>query len=160
MRKYFQITTVLVIFGLVVFLKQLKGNNETMVTLNKNNQIPTDSPTISQNQNETPVPTLTQAPTSTGGLKNGTYIGDAIDVFYGNIQVSIVIVNGRISKVDFPQYPNDGGHTTEVSQMALPVLESETIQAQNANIDIVSGATQTSGGFIKSLQSAIDKAKS
>lgn len=97
---------------------------------------------------------------STSGYKDGEYTGDAKDAIYGKIQVKLTIKNGKITDVVFLTYPNDVPHTREVSAMSLPILKQETIQAQTAKIDNVTGATQTTDGYIQSVQSALDKAKS
>lgn len=97
---------------------------------------------------------------SPGTLTDGKYQGDAVDSFYGTVQVQAVISGGKLTDIQLLQYPNSGGHTTEVSNSSLPVLKTEAIAAQSATIDVVSGATQTSQGFMKSLQSALVKAGS
>lgn len=99
------------------------------------------------------------APVSTGVYKDGTYTGDVADAFYGNVQVQAVIQNGRITTVNFLQYPSDRQTSIEINSQAMPYLQQEAIQAQSANVDIVSGATETSGAFIQSLQSALNQAK-
>jgi uncharacterized protein with FMN-binding domain len=65
-----------------------------------------------------------------------------------------------ITDVSWPVYPNDPGHTTEVSASSLPALKQEAIAAQSANVDIVSGATQTAEAFQQSLAAALAQAKS
>lgn len=90
--------------------------------------------------------------------KNGDYTGDVADAFYGNIQVKAVIRNGRIADVQFLQYPNDRMQSMMINMRAMPILKQEAIQAQNAQVDIVSGATDTSRAFIESLSSAIQQA--
>jgi uncharacterized protein with FMN-binding domain len=45
-----------------------------------------------------------------------------------------------------------------IDQQAVPLLKQETLQAQSANIDTVSGATMTSEAYIQSLQAALKKA--
>ena len=40
----------------------------------------------------------------------------------------------------------------------LPILQQEAMSAQSAQLDSVSGATYTSDGYMRSLQSAIDRA--
>lgn len=92
--------------------------------------------------------------------KDGKYIGDAVDVFYGNIQVETTILNGKITNIQFLQYPNDRGTSLRINQESNPMLAQEAIRAQSAQVDIVTGATDSSQGFIQSLQSALDKAKS
>jgi uncharacterized protein with FMN-binding domain len=96
---------------------------------------------------------------SSSGLKNGTFTGQAADTPYGPVQVSITISGGSITAVNVPQYPNSGGRDREINSYALPQLVQETGSAQSAQIDMVSGATYTSQGYIQSLQSAIDQAR-
>jgi uncharacterized protein with FMN-binding domain len=110
-------------------------------------------------------PTTTQTPTKTQSnvgtvYKNGVYLGNVADAFYGNVQVQIVVSGGKITDVQFIQYPSDRPRSTEINRQALPLLRSEAIQAQNANVNVVSGATYTSQAFIESLGSAVAKAKS
>jgi uncharacterized protein with FMN-binding domain len=97
---------------------------------------------------------------STGLYKDGSYTGSAADAFYGTIQVKAVVSGGKITDVQFLQYPNAAGHTSEVSAMALPQLKQEAIAAQSANVNIVSGATQDTEAFQQSLASALTQAKS
>lgn len=92
--------------------------------------------------------------------KDGTYTGNVTDAFYGNIQVKATISGGKITDVVFLQYPNDRDDSISINNAAMPQLKQEAITVQNANVDTVSGATQTSQAFIQSLQSALDKAKS
>lgn len=110
--------------------------------------------------NSTSVPSSTTTPSvTTGKYKDGTYTGNVVDAFYGNVQVRAVIGNGQITDVQFLQYPNDRGHSIELSNQATPILRTEAIQSQTADVDIVSGATQTSDAFKKSLASALIKAQ-
>ena len=75
-------------------------------------------------------------------------------------EVSAVVSGGKLVDVTFLQYPDAGGHTTEVSNFALPQLRQEAIVAQSANVNIVSGATQDSQAFQQSLAAALSQAKS
>ena len=121
---------------------------------------PTGSPqtkTIATPQ-PTAIPTATPKPQSQ--YKDGNFTGDAADADYGNIQVQATLSNGKITAVQFLQYPNDRGRSVEINQQADPILAQEAISAQSAQVDIVSGATDSSRAFIQSLQSALDKAKS
>ena len=95
---------------------------------------------------------------SGSGSTSGTYTGDAVQTRWGVVQVRITVQNGKITKAEAVQYPNDNGHDQEINSYALPVLAQEAVAAQNASIDAVSGATVTSGGYIQSLQSAVDAA--
>src|SRR5581483_3000355 len=93
-----------------------------------------------------------------GTYKDGQYTGNVANAVYGPIQVKVIVSQGKITDIQMLQYPNSPGHTTEVSSQSLPILKTEAIQAQSANVQIVSGATQTSEGFIQSLTSALAKA--
>lgn len=107
-----------------------------------------------------PVPTKKVTPSTAvvSGLKNGQFSGDSVDAFYGNVQVQTTIQNGKISQVQFLDYPKDRNHSVEINSQAMPQLISEAITAQGANVDIVSGATATSQAFIQSLQTALNQA--
>lgn len=95
---------------------------------------------------------------SQGQYKDGTYVGASENVYYGNVQVSVTITNGRISDVKFLSYPNEHSTSVYINQQAMPYLKQESIQTQNSNVQIISGATFTSQGFIQSLASALNKA--
>ena len=67
--------------------------------------------------------------------------------------------NGALVAVAVVQYPDSDRKSVRINQRALPQLQSEALTAQSAQIDTVSGATYTSDGYVKSLQSAIDEAR-
>jgi len=104
-----------------------------------------------------PVPTIPIKPK--GLYADGQYVGSVADAYYGNVQVQVSVSGGRISNVAFLQYPNDRGHSVKLNQYAMPILSSEAIAAQSANVDAVSGASDTSQAFQQSLASALAKAK-
>ncbi len=103
----------------------------------------------------------TQTPTQQSGsqYRNGTYTGSTADAFYGSMQVQATIANGKLTNVQFIQWPNDRFRSVRINQQALPELVQEAIQAQSANVDAISGATDSSGAFVTSLQSALSQAK-
>ncbi len=92
------------------------------------------------------------------GYKDGTFQGQPIDAYYGLVQVAVNIQGGSIKSVQFLQYPSDRRTSQYINSIAMPYLQQEAIQAQSANVDIVSGATLTSQGFEMSLQSALQAA--
>ena len=104
-----------------------------------------------------PVSTPTQV-VQQGKYKNGTYTGDSSDAYYGNVQVQAVIKNGALSNVVVLDYPQDRSTSIAKNTRAMPILVSEAIQAQSANINTVSGATYSSGAFKQSLSSALSQA--
>jgi uncharacterized protein with FMN-binding domain len=106
------------------------------------------------------------SPTSTGRRpkasvrpagRSGSFSGDPISTPYGTMRVAAVISNGKLTNVRVLQ-ETDGGRSHQIDASAIPVLRSEALSAHSANIDVVSGATFTSEGYAKSLQSALDKA--
>jgi len=111
----------------------------------------------------TTVPTTTITPggtTAPGSLyKDGTYVGSVADAQWGYVQVQAVIQSGKISSVKFLQYPNDRDRSIYINSIADPMLTNEAIQAQSANVDIVTGATDSSDAFIQSLTDALSQAK-
>ncbi len=129
------------------------------------------SPTSSPNTALTPAPKTatpttrpTAAPTTTAKPTpvtptNKSYLGSTVQTNYGPVQIRITYSAGRISGVAAVQLPSGRSRDDEINNYAVPILEHETIAAQSANIDSVSGASYTSAGYITSLQSAIDAAK-
>jgi len=83
--------------------------------------------------------------------------GDPFDVGYGTVQVRVVLVGHRIEDVTALSLPS-GGRSSDISAYAGPHLRQEALAAQSARIDTVSGASYTSAGYARSLQSALDKA--
>lgn len=102
--------------------------------------------------------TGTGSGTAAGGARDGTFTGSAISTRYGPVQVAVTLANGRITNVDVVQVPTRDRRDREINDYAVPQLTSETMDAQSAAIDAVSGATYTSQGYIRSLQSALDQA--
>lgn len=109
-----------------------------------------------------PTPTTTPAskPVSKGQYADGTYTGSAEDAYYGLVQVEAIIQGGKLTDVQFLQYPNDRRTSQMINAQATMALKQEAIQAQSANVDVVSGATDTSAAFQQSLASALAQAKS
>ena len=95
---------------------------------------------------------------SASAYKDGTFQGQAIDAYYGLVQVQVSIQGGSIQSVQFLQYPNDRRTSVQINSIAMPYLQQEAVQAQSANVNIISGATLTSEGFQMSLQSALQAA--
>jgi uncharacterized protein with FMN-binding domain len=98
-------------------------------------------------------------PTSTGtSNQSRQYIGSTIENRYGPVQVRITVKGSTVTDIEALQLPEDREHSARLSSEAAPVLRSEALQAQNARIDVVSGATFTSESYAQSLQSALDQA--
>lgn len=168
MKKYFQITTVLGLFFLLVFVKNLKGNDDDVkIISNKQIQIspsqaamPTLATSNPNASNEaTPTPQPTKASPVTGKYKDGAYDGTIEDAFYGNLQVQLIVKDGKIADVLPLIYPNDNRTSTLINTQAIPILRDEAVRSQSSQVDIVSGASDSSPAFSRSLASALKKAQ-
>jgi uncharacterized protein with FMN-binding domain len=95
---------------------------------------------------------------STNAAKTRTVQGDVVSTRWGPVQVELSLRGNTIAKVNVVQYPNTNSTDIQISNYALPQLIQQTLDAQSAQIDMVSGATYTSGGYVQSLQSALDQA--
>jgi uncharacterized protein with FMN-binding domain len=98
---------------------------------------------------------------ATGKSKSAATItvnGASASTQYGPVRIRVTIKAGRIVSVKAVDYPSSGSRDREISAFALPELEREAIAVQSAQIDTVSGATFTSDGYRRSLQSALDAA--
>jgi uncharacterized protein with FMN-binding domain len=108
---------------------------------------PTDAP---------PTDPVTPAPTRSPA-RTQEVTGQLVRTPYGDVQVRITLTGSHISDVQALQLPNDRNYSRRISAVVEPMLHDETLQAQSANIDLISGATYTSQGYAMSLQSALDK---
>jgi uncharacterized protein with FMN-binding domain len=104
----------------------------------------------------TQAPATTAPTTASKTSVNGTFTGPSVNVNYGNVQVKITVVNGRITDVVAVKAPS--GKNDRWTNMAVPILKAQTLKAQSANIQGASGASYTSYGWHTSLQGALAQA--
>jgi uncharacterized protein with FMN-binding domain len=100
------------------------------------------------------VPTGSQAGSLTTG--ESAITGQPANTVYGPVQVQLIVRAKKIVKVSILEQPENTIHDIQIGQFAFPRLISETLSAQSAKIDAVSGASYTSAGYIQSLQNALD----
>ncbi len=98
-------------------------------------------------------------PTNASGYQDGTYTGPQVDIRWGYVQVQATIKSGQIASVQVVQYPTERRTSARINSIAVPELQQEAIQAQSANVNIITGATLTSEGFQMSLQAVLSQAK-
>ncbi|MDQ7993929.1 MAG: FMN-binding protein [Propionicimonas sp.] len=98
------------------------------------------------------------ATTPATASSSGSYTGDPVETRWGTVQVEITVTDGTITAADAIDYPTGNPKDQRINALAIPTLNAEVLEAQSAQIDAVSGATVTSGGYVESLQSAIDAA--
>ena len=102
---------------------------------------------------------LRRPPLRAGGCDRRWHVtGPALNTRYGPVQVQVTIANGKVTDVTALELPFDRSRSAAISQYAEPILRSEALQAQSAQIDLVSGATYTSDAYAQSLQGALDQA--
>jgi uncharacterized protein with FMN-binding domain len=94
------------------------------------------------------------SPTAAAAATTRTYTGTAQQNRYGTVQATLVVTGNTITDVIITA-PGDNGHSAYINAQAVPILRSETLQAQSATINAVSGATYTSESYIGSLQAAL-----
>lgn len=102
--------------------------------------------------------TPSSAATSSSASAAKTVTGDAVDTRFGPVQVRITVSNGTITAVEAVDYPQNNPRDAQINAYAIPQLNAEVLAARSASIDMVSGATYTSEGYIGSLQNALDQA--
>ena len=159
MKKYIIPAAVVVLFGVYLLLTRQQS---TYIASN-----PAVSTVVSSGATGTPPATpagsnLSGGATSgaaSGAYKDGTYQGSVADAYFGKLQVAAVISGGKLADVQVLQSPQDSGHSAQISRTSLPALTQEAIRSQSANVNIVSGATQTSEAYQQSLAAALALAK-
>ncbi|WP_028802614.1 FMN-binding protein [Streptomyces sp. 142MFCol3.1] len=121
------------------------------------------SPSASASRTASAAPTKTSsapsAPKTTSAAPTTrTVTGTTAQTKYGPVQVRITLTGSKITGATAVQSPDEAARSKDINSTAIPKLNQETLQAQSADIDTVSGATYTSAGYKQSLQSALDRA--
>jgi uncharacterized protein with FMN-binding domain len=121
--------------------------------------LPTPSPSgASTPSPDAPAATPSASPSPSPAAVSGSFTGSDFPNRFGDVVVRVVITNGHLSDVQAVQLPSDRARSAYISQVAGPMLRSEVLQAQSANIDIISGATYTSQSYAQSVESALQQA--
>jgi hypothetical protein len=95
----------------------------------------------------------------TGTAEATTVTGAAASTIYGPVQVQIMVKGGKVTAAKAVEYPQDTPRDSQINAFAIPVLDREAASVGSDKIDMVSGATYTSQGYLTSLQNALDQAK-
>jgi uncharacterized protein with FMN-binding domain len=152
-----KLTVAVLIIGAFLLYSFLYHSNA--VALLPTGSTNSNSPANTSPTNMASPPTSSAGSSGSGSYKDGSYDGSVADATWGNVQVKAVIQNGKITSVAFLQYPSDRSRSISINAYADPILSQEAIQAQSAQVDLVSGATDTSNAFIQSLTDALSQAK-
>jgi hypothetical protein len=107
-----------------------------------------------------PGPAASGTATSGGGASTSarTVTGPSVDTRWGPVQVEVTVVEGELTDVAVVRYPSGNGKDRAINARAVPILVQAALDARSADIDMVSGATVTSEGYVESLQAALDEA--
>lgn len=119
------------------------------------------TPSIGAPRRRTPGTVPPSGPTASATTAPGavqTVDGPAVETGYGPIQVRLTVRGARILTAIAIDFPQSAGPSRSINRRAVPVLQAETLSAQGAQVDAVSGATYTSAGYVSSLQAALDAA--
>ncbi len=179
----------IVLFGFYIAYEKLNASQTVVLVASNQNQASATSaqvtpvmPAATTGQNSNPIasnsgssqgssppparksqpaaaPAPVVVPKPVGMYKDGTYVGSSADAYYGNVQVKAIVSGGKLTDVQFLDYPQSHQTSVYINQQAMPYLTQEAVQAQNANVNIISGATFTSQAFIQSLSVALTQAK-
>jgi len=108
-----------------------------------------------------PAAAIAQPPAAASAdqYRDGTYTGKKADAYYGVVQVRAHVQGGRLTAVDVLEYPSDRHVSREISDYVLPILQTEAVEAQDAAVDLVTGATLTAIAYIRSLNTALGQAQ-
>lgn len=123
------------------------------------NSTNTTTQTATQPTNQPTTNTTTPTQSTSAQYKDGSYTGASSDAFYGYVQVRATVSGGKLTGVTFLDYPQDRGNSIAINDYAMPILKQQAIKAQSAQVDGVSGATDTSMAFVQSLSDALNQAK-
>jgi len=153
------IATGTTITGLVLLLSYPTSQNRMAAAIGSAGQSGAPSATSAGTSAATATPAPSTAAAGAGPApKTATFDGSAAGTQFGDVQVRITVTNGVLTAAQAIQYPNGSGHDQQINSYAIPILNQKATAAKSAKINMVSGATYTSGGYLKSLQSALDQA--
>lgn len=165
------VAALLITTGALILLLSFKTPDQT-VPVRSGGGVVVVAPTTGTGTNKTAAPTATTAPGATAAPTNPaatstpagggnasamTVDGPVISTQYGQIQVEVVVAGGKLTDVVALQLPT-GRRSGQISSYVEPILHQEALKAQNASIDLVSGATYTSDAYTQSLQAALNQA--
>ncbi len=90
-------------------------------------------------------------------LRDGTATGPRIETDYGPVQVRVTVKKGAIVDIEALILPSLHERSRWIAANLVPRLRQRVLTAQTAEVDVMSGATFTSSGYVGSLQFALDQ---
>ncbi|MGV1027422.1 MAG: FMN-binding protein [Dermatophilaceae bacterium] len=149
--------------GLVLLFSYHTSTNSGTAVASKSTASPTPGASATSSSGSAGSATASPSAGSSGSSgssasTSATYTGSAVSTRWGAVQVQITVANGKITAAKAIQYPTSNQRDQQINAYAISILNQEAVGQQSADIDMVSGATVTSQGYLQSLQSAIDQA--
>lgn len=163
MPKRGAISALLTAIGVILLINFKTPSQQGLAAFNRQTVTGTQpssaTPSAASPPGATTQPSATTQPTAaaTPATATQTVSGPAVSYFFGTAQVQVTLQNGQITDVTALQLPNEG-RSGRISQIVEPMLRSEVLSAQSAQINLISGATYTSDAYAQSLQAALDQA--
>jgi uncharacterized protein with FMN-binding domain len=116
--------------------------------------VPETSPSAATSSTLKPTAATSPTTSSSKVITGDTYSADK----YGDVQIQITLTNNVVTSVKVLKIPDADSRSLAISQMAIPILTFQTIEARDSSvIQGASGASYTSDAWIKSLQSALSQ---
>jgi uncharacterized protein with FMN-binding domain len=158
-KKVFVSALIIGVFIVYSMLHNRSAANTPLPGIATGSSTPTSAATTPGSTDPTATAVGDTSGNSTGLYKDGSYTGGIADAQWGYVQIKVDIQNGKMTNVQFLQYPNDRQRSIEINSYADPQLVQEAIQAQSAQVDIITGATDSSEAFMQSLSDALTQAQ-
>lgn len=96
--------------------------------------------------------------TQIANYKDGSYTGASVATEWGDVQLRVTIVDGKVQQIDALKFPDTNSHSISINDQVIPVYTAEAIKTQSSQISLISGATETYNGFTGSLQDVLNQA--
>ena len=157
MKKIIASITFILLFGVYALYQNGVAQNQPIAS-NTGASTPVTKRSVSTTSAAPPPQKSIASASTQGNFRNGIYTGAPANAYYGNVQVRVTVTNGKIADVAFLDYPQSRGTSRSINSYAMAQLTQEAIVAQSANVNVVSGASDTTAAFRQSLSSALSQA--
>ena len=156
----FLVTTVVALVLLFSYHTSLGPTIDDVLAASGDNAVGiVTGPSVEPDSGASSAPSTSDTGSDSGSTAGETVVNGTVEsTRWGPVQVRAVISDGRLTDVVVLQYPQSNGRDLQINSRALPELRSRVLAAQSADVDMVTGATVTSVGYLDSLQAALDMA--
>ena len=106
-----------------------------------------------------PTTDTTQPTTDTTTTASGTFTGTTATHRFGSVTVTVTLTDGEITALSEDVVSDGDHHSDRINDQAIPMIRSEVLAANSADVSTIGGATYTTDAYLTSLQSALDQAR-